>query len=70
VGNRPDVSRLKTVLDAIEVELSNPPIRRHKHLCADASYTGAPALKVIEEHGYIPHAEGTGQEADELKRDK
>jgi transposase len=37
-------------------------------LCADAGYTGAPALKVIEEHGYIAHVKGRGQEAEELKR--
>lgn len=37
-------------------------------MCADAGYTGAPALKVIEDHGYIPHVKGRGQEADELKR--
>ena len=40
------------MLDAIMVDRASPPIRRHKHLCADAGYTGAPALKVIEEHGY------------------
>jgi len=38
-------------------------------LCADAGYTGAPALAVIEAHGYIPHVKGRGQEASELKRD-
>ncbi len=68
-ANRHDVSQLEAVLDAIMVERPSPPIRRHKHLCADAGYTGAPALKVIEEHGYIPHVKGRGQEADELKRD-
>jgi hypothetical protein len=36
---------------------------------SNPSVTGAPALKVIEEHGYIPHVKGRGQEADELKRD-
>ena len=46
-----------------------PPQRRSKHLCADASYTGAAALEVIEKHGYIPHVKGRGQEAGELKRD-
>ena len=46
-----------------------PPKRRHKHLCADAGYTGAPALAIIEKHGYIPHVKGRGQEASELKRD-
>ncbi len=46
-----------------------PPIRRSKHLCADAGYTGAPALGVIEQHGYIPHVKGRGQEAAELASD-
>lgn len=50
------------------VERSSPAIRRHKHLCADAGYTGAPALKAMEEHGFIPHVKGRGQEANELKR--
>ena len=26
-------------------------------------------MKLIEEHGYIPHVKGRGQEAKELKRD-
>lgn len=68
-ANRHDVSQLEAVLDAVVANRVNPPLRRHKHLCADAGYTGAPALKVIEEHGYIPHVKGRGQEADELKRD-
>ena len=68
-ANRHDVSQLEAVLDAIVVQRANPPHRRHKHLCADAGYTGAPALKVIEEHGHIPHVKGQGQEANELKRD-
>ena len=67
-ANRHDVSQLEAVLDAIMVDRPSPPIRRHKHLCADAGYTGAPALKVIEDHGYIPHVKVRGQEADELKR--
>ena len=68
-SNRHDVSQLEAVLDAIVVPRGNPPHRRHKHLCADAGYTGAPALKIIEEHGYTPHVKGRGQEASELKRD-
>ena len=68
-ANRHDVSQLEAVLDAIVIPRPNPPYRRHKHLCADAGYTGAPALKIIEEHGYIPHVKGRGQEASELKRD-
>ena len=54
-ANRHDVTQLAPVLDAIMVDRPSPPMRRHKHLCADAGYTGAPALTVIEEHDYIPH---------------
>jgi IS5 family transposase len=68
-ANRHDVSQLGAVLDGVMVNRPNPPQRRSKHLCADAGYTGAPALKIIEEHGYIPHVKGRGQEADELKND-
>ena len=68
-ANRHDLSQLEAVLDAIVVKRPSPPVRRHKHLCADAGYTGAPALKIIEEHGYIAHVKGRGQEAGELKRD-
>ena len=68
-ASRHDVSQLEAVLDAIMIERPSPPIRRHRHLCADAGYTGASALKAIENHGYIPHVKGRGQEASELKRD-
>jgi IS5 family transposase len=67
-ANRHDVSQLEAVLGAIMVKRPQPPIRRSKHLCADAGYTGAPALRAIEEHGYIPHVKGRGQEAAELVR--
>jgi len=50
------------------VQRAEPPERRSKHLCADAGYTGAPALCIIEEHGYIPHVKGRGQEADEKRQ--
>ena len=46
-----------------------PPTRRSKHLCADAGYTGEPALVIIEQYGYIPHVKGRGQEAAELVDD-
>ena len=68
-ANRHDVSQLEALLDAIAVKRVRPPQRRSKHLCADAGYTGAPALAIIERHGYIPHVKGRGQEASELKRD-
>lgn len=63
-ANRHDVSQVAVVLDAIAVQRPAP----RKHLCADAGYTGAPALCVIEEHGYIPHVKGRGQEAAEQRR--
>ena len=66
-ANRHDVSQLQAVLDGVMVDRPNPLKRRSKHLCADAGYTGAPALKIIEAHGYIPHVKGRGQEANELK---
>jgi transposase len=68
-AKRHDVSQLKALLDAIVVELPNPTMKRHMRLCADAGYTGAQPLKVIEEHSYIPHVKGRRQEASELKRD-
>ena len=68
-AHRHDVSQLEAVLDGIVVKRPHPPLRRNKHLCADAGYTGAPALDIIERHGYIPHVKGRGQEANELKLD-
>lgn len=49
--------------------MTKRPHRRHQHLCEDAGYTGAAALKIIESHGYIPHVKGRWQEARELRRD-
>ena len=68
-ANRHDVSQLGAVLDGVTVNNPNTPQRRNKHLCADAGYTGAPALKIIEEHGYIPPAIGREMEGNELKND-
>ena len=66
-AHRHDVSQVAAVLEAIVVKRASPPKRRSKHLCADAGYTGAPALAIITKHGYIPHVKGRGQEAGELK---
>lgn len=68
-ANRHDVSQLEAVLAAIMIKRPCPSQRRSKHLCADAGYTGAPALEIIAQHGYIPHVKGRGQEAAELERD-
>jgi transposase len=67
-ANRHDVSQIAAVLDAIVVQRPAPPERRSKHLCADAGYTGGPALSIIEEHGYVPNVKGRGQEAKEIRR--
>ena len=67
-ANRHDVSQLGAVLDGIVVQRPQPPERRSKHLCADAGYTGVPALCIITEHGYIPHVKGRGEEAADKRR--
>ena len=67
-ANRHDVSQVAAVLDAIVVPRPAPPERRHKHLCADAGYTGAPALCIIEDHDYIPHVKGRGQEVKDKRK--
>ena len=67
-ANRHDVSQLAVVLDAIVVPRPAPPERRSQHLCADAGYTGIPARFTIEEHGYMAHVKGRGQEAEEKRR--
>jgi transposase len=67
-AHRHDVSQIEAVLNAIVVQRPTPPQRRSKHLCADAGYTGAPALHIIEAHGYIPHVKGRGEEAKEKRR--
>lgn len=65
-ANRHDVTQLQAVLDGCEVQdmrkASDP-----RHLRADAAYTGAPAQRIIEDHGYISHVKGRGQKAGKLK---
>ena len=51
------------------VKRKMPALRRSKHLCADAGYTGEPALQLIELHGYIPHVKGRHQEQQDLQND-
>ncbi len=67
-ANRHDVSQLEAVLDAIMVETTQS-TTDGTSTCARCWVYRRPALKVIEEHGYIPHVKGRGQEAGELKRD-
>jgi len=61
------VSQLGAVLEKIMVKRVMPTQRRSKHLCADAGYTGEPALQLIEQHGYIPHVKGRYQEQQDLE---
>ena len=51
------------------VKIPSPPVRRHKHLCADAAYCGMPALSAMESEGYIAHVRSRKKEACESKRD-
>lgn len=67
-ANRHDVSQLEAVLGKIMVRRPNPPLRRSKHLCADAAYTGVKAQAVIQDEGYIAHVVGRAQEAAVLKQ--
>jgi hypothetical protein len=68
-ANVNDGKRLDEVLSAIMVKRKAPPLRRSKHLCADAAYRSAECLSIIEEHGYIPHVVDRCKEADIKRRD-
>ena len=68
-ANEHDVTQLDAVLAAIVVKRKTPPVRRSKHLCADAGYRGKRALQIIESHGYIPHVVDRRKEADIKRRD-
>ena len=62
-ANVNDGKRIDEVLSAIVVKREPTPIRRSKHLCADAGYRSAEALRIIDSHGYIPHVVDRRQEA-------
>lgn len=67
-ANVHDVKGLVPVLDSIMVERKDPPLRRTKHLCADAGYWGSDTRITIEKHGYIPHIVDRHTEAEDLQR--
>ena len=67
-ANVNDGKRIDEVLSAIVVKRQRPPIRRNKHLCADAGYRSAEAQRIIDAHGYIPHVVDRRQEADAMRR--
>jgi len=68
-ANVNDGTRINEVLSAIVVERERTPMRRNKHLCADAGYRGAENVRIIEAHGYIPHVVDRRKEADIKRRD-
>ena len=63
-ANVNDGKRINEVLSAIVVERERTPMRRNKHLCADAGYRSAENVRIIEAHGYIPHVVDRRKEAD------
>ena len=68
-ANVNDGKRINEVLSAIVVEREDTPVRRNKHLCADAGYRSADNVRIIEAHGYIPHVVDRRKEADMKRRD-
>ena len=67
-ANVNDGKRIDHVLSAIVVKRERPPMRRSKHLCADAGYRSAEALRIIDKHGYIAHVVDRRQEATARRR--
>lgn len=53
------MTQLGAVLDK---RIVLPPEQTEQNLCADKGYTGGPARKIIEAHGYIPHVKERGEE--------
>jgi putative transposase len=68
-ANVNDCRQLDEVLGAIAVRRKDPPLRRNKHLCADAGYRGTEHLRTILAHGYIPHVVDRRTEAERKRRD-
>lgn len=67
-ANVNDGKRIDEVLSACVVKRPRPPVRRSKHLCADAGYRSAENLRVIDAHGYIAHVVDRRKEADIKRR--
>ena len=67
-ANVNDGKRLDEVLSTIVVKRKCPPLRRNKHLCADAAYRSAECLRIIDKHGYIPHVVDRRKEAEAKRR--
>ena len=67
-ANVHDSKKLAEVLDAVVIDREDHPVRRNKHLCADAGYYGQTKVLEIEERHYITHIVSRGQEADQKRR--
>ena len=67
-ANVNDGKRIDEVLSAIVVNRRRTPVRRNKHLCADAGYRSAENLRIIDAHGYIAHVVDRRKEADIKRR--
>jgi IS5 family transposase len=68
-ANVNDGKRIDEVLSAIVVRRERTPVRRNKHLCADAGYRSTDNVRIIEAHGYIPHLVDRRKEAEIKRRD-
>lgn len=67
-ANVNDGKRIDEVLGALVVKRERTPLRRGKHLCADAGYRGADSIRSMKAHGYIPHVVDRRKEADIKRR--
>ena len=67
-ANVNDGKRLDEVLSAVVVKRTRPPVRRTKHLCADAGYRSAENLRIIDANGCIAHVVDRRKEADIKRR--
>jgi putative transposase len=68
-ANVNDGRRIDEVLSAVQIQRELTPIRRSKHLCADAGYRGADYLRIMQAHGYIAHVVDRRTEANRKRRD-
>jgi IS5 family transposase len=68
-ANVNDGTQVNEVLSAVVIRRQSAPVRRSKHLCADAGYRSADNVRLIELHGYIPHVVDRRTEADNKRRD-
>ena len=67
-ANVNDAKRIDEVLSAIVVKRPRTPMRRTKHLCADAGFRSAEAIRIMESHGDISHVVDRRKAAQAKKR--